>query len=55
MPTMNVRVKSIWLCPKRSLDYALGQPHTTSKGSAMLPFALTSGRGSYESSMYLSA
>src|SRR5262245_13942212 len=24
MPTMNVRVKSIWLCQKRSLDYALG-------------------------------
>src|SRR5262245_52134069 len=28
MPTMNVRVKSLWLCQKRSLDYALGiGPH----------------------------
>jgi hypothetical protein len=29
MPTMNVRVKSIWLCPKRSLDYALGRHEGT--------------------------
>src|SRR5262245_40770100 len=39
MPTMAVRVKHIWSCPKRSLDSALGTPHP--HGTEIRSLALT--------------